>query len=191
MIKYFKPNPKNTGSACSFWLSPKDNRFYACLIKQDSWNAAKRTGSFAQNVNNLQKKVIIKFSNSEIGGILDSIDNKRSFTGYHDGATTQFSTSFKFEPYVKDGNQVGHSFMITKSSKEDSTNKNSFIIGLNFAEGRLLREHLIFLLGKSFETEMKNMASKAKDSEPTPPSPSHDEPANDEAQPVEVTPIEF
>ena len=168
-ISFYKPNSKNTGSACSFWLSPKDSRFYACLIKQESWNAAKRTGSFSQNTNNPQKKVIIKFSNAEIGGILDSIDNKRSFTGYHDGATTQFSTSFKFEPYMKEGNQVGHSFMVTKSSKEDSSNKNSFVIGLNFAEGRLLKENLIFLLNKSFETELKALALKSKNNEDSAP----------------------
>ena len=165
MIQFYKPNSKNTGSACSFWLSPKDNRFYACIIKQDSWNATKRTGSFAQNTENPQKKVIIKFSNSEIGGILDSIDNKRSFTGYHDGATTQFSTSFKFEPYLKEGNQVGHSFMITKSSKEDASNKTSFVIGLNFPEGRLLKENLTFLLNRSFEAELKALSLKSKNNE--------------------------
>jgi hypothetical protein len=167
-ISFYKPNSKNTGSACSFWLSPKDNRFYACLIKQDSWNAAKRTGSFSQNTNNPQKKVIIKFSDVEIAGILDSIDNKRSFTGYHDGATTQFSTSFKFEPYMRDGNQVGSSFMITKSSKEDTSNKNSFVIGLNFAESRLLKENLIFLLNKSFDIELKALSSKSKNNEQVP-----------------------
>jgi len=167
-MEFYKPNAKNTGSACSFWLSHKDNRFYACLIKQDSWNAAKRTGSFSQNTNNPQKKVIIKFSNSEIAGILDSIDNKRSFTGYHDGASTQFSTSFKFEPYMRDGVQVGSSFMITKSSKEDSSNKNSFVIGLNFGESRLLKENLVYLLNKSFENDAKNFASKSKNTEELP-----------------------
>lgn len=159
MLSIYKPNPRNTGHACSFYLSPKDNRFYACLIKQDGWNAAKRTGSFAQNVDNPQKKVNIKFSNTEVGGILDSLETNREFSAYHDGATTQFSTSIKFAPYMKDGAQVGYSFMVTKSSKEDSTNKTSFVIGLNFPEGRLLREYLSFLLRKSFETEIVNFNS--------------------------------
>ena len=164
-MNYYKPNSKNTGHACSFWLSPKDNRFYACLIKQDSWNSAKRTGSFAQNVNNPQKKVVIKLSHFEIGGILDSMDNKREFNGYHDGAVTQFSTSFKFSPYMKDGAQIGHSFMVTKSSKEDSTNKVSFVIGFNFAEGRILKEQLQFLLAKSFEKGLSNLEPKVQNNE--------------------------
>jgi hypothetical protein len=152
-MQFYKPNSKNTGSACSFWLSAKDNRFYACLLKQDSWNAAKRTGSFAKNVDNPQKKVVIKFSDIEIGGILDAIDNNRGFSGYHDGASGQFTTSFKFEPYIRDGSQVGFSFMVTKSSKEDSSQKNSFVIGFNYAEARILKEHLTFLLSKSFAHE--------------------------------------
>ena len=60
---------------------------------------------------------------------------------------------------MKDGAQVGYSFMVTKSSKEDSTNKTSFVIGLSFPEGRLLREYLSFLLKKSFEAEIANFNS--------------------------------
>lgn len=164
-ISYYKPNSKNTGSACSFWLSPKDNRFYACIIKQDSWNAAKRTGSFSQNTENPQKKVIVKFSNVEIGGILDAIDNNRGFSGYHDGATTQFSTALKFEPYTRDGSQIGFSFMVTKSSKEDATKKTSFVIGLSFSEGRLLKEYLTFLLNRSFAIEADSYKQNSKNNE--------------------------
>jgi Whirly transcription factor len=169
MIQFYKPNSKNTGSACSFWLSPKDNRFYGCIIKQDSWNAAKRTGSFSQNTENPDKKVIVKFSDVEIGGILDAIDNNRGFSAYHDGATTQFSTSIKFESYIREGKQVGYSFMVTKSSKEDSTKKNSFVIGLSFAEARILKENLIFLLAKSFASELSAIAQKSKNTEPSAP----------------------
>ena len=179
MISYYKPNSRNTGHACSFWLSPKDNRFYGCLIKQDGWNAAKRTGSFAQNVENPQKKVVVKFSDTEIGGILDALETNREFTAYHDGATTQFSTSIKFGPYLRDGTQVGYSFMVTKSSKEDATNKTSFVIGLNFPEGRLLRENLSFLLRKSFEAEILNFKSKNSES-----------PAPSGGQPIEAASLD-
>ena len=182
MIQFYKPNSKNTGSACSFWLSPKDNRFYACIIKQDSWNAAKRTGSFAQNAENPEKKVVVKFSDVEIGGILDAIDSNRGFSAYHDGATTQFSTSLKFEPYMREGSQVGFSFMVTKSSKEDTTKKISFVIGLSFPEARLLKEHLSFLLNKSFAIEAESYKQNPKNNESS---------AQESGHPTEATDIEL
>lgn len=181
-IAYYKPNPRVTGTACSFYLSNKDNRFYACLIKQDAWNPTTKTGSFSKNVNNPAKKVNIKFSNFEIGGILDAIDHNRSFSVYHNGGTTQFSSSIKFEPYMKDGAQVGYSFMVTKSSKEDSTNKSSFVIGLNFAEGRLLKEYLVYLLGKCFLAEEVNYAANGRSND------SHSEPSEAEFTETKETP---
>ena len=45
MIQFYKPNPKVTGNACSFFLTA-DGSIMASMIKQDSWNDAKKTGSF-------------------------------------------------------------------------------------------------------------------------------------------------
>mgnify|MGYP001491750835 CR=1 FL=1 len=48
MIQFYKPNPKVTGNACSFFLTA-DGSIMASMIKQDAWNSAKKTGSFSKN----------------------------------------------------------------------------------------------------------------------------------------------
>ena len=61
--------------------------------------------------------------------------------------------SIKFEPWMSKEEkpvQKGFSFSITTTDKQDSTSKNSLYIGLSFAEGRLVREFLMFALQKSF-----------------------------------------
>ena len=48
MIQFYKPNPKVTGSACSFYLN-RDGSLMASMLKQDSWNDQRKTGSFSKN----------------------------------------------------------------------------------------------------------------------------------------------
>ena len=117
------------------------------MIKQDSWDDKRRIGSFSKNKDNPSKKVNIKFNPTEIAGIIDSLESNREFTGYH--GSNQI-VKFKFCPYIRDDKQVGFSYSVSKESKEDSTNKASFIIGFNFAEARLLIEQLSHLLRESF-----------------------------------------
>ena len=57
----------------------------------------------------------------------------------------------KFCPYMRGGDQVGFSFSINKQDREDSTNKSSYVIGLYFPEGRLLRHDLEIFLDKTIK----------------------------------------
>tara|TARA_B100000287_G_scaffold435457_1_gene503869 strand:- start:1273 stop:1869 length:597 start_codon:yes stop_codon:yes gene_type:complete len=159
MIQFYKPNAKVTGTACSFYLNKKDNSFFSTLIKQDGWNSDRRIGSFKKNKDNPNKRVNVKFSATEIASIIDSIRSNRVFTGYH--GSNQIAR-FTFGPYapkvqnedgqwVKGSEQKGFSFSVTKESKEDSTAKTSFLIGLTFPEGELLVQHLSYLLQESFK----------------------------------------
>ena len=75
-LQFYKPNPKGTGTACSFWRNPKDNTFWVSLIKQDGWNAKTRTGSFSKNKDNPQKRVIVKLNDTELCGFIDAINRK-------------------------------------------------------------------------------------------------------------------
>ena len=129
MINFYKANPRVTGTACSFYLNPRDNVFFSTMIKQDSWNDKKRIGSFSKNKDNPSKKVNVKFSPMEIAGIIDAFESNREFSGYH--GSNQI-VKFKFCPYLKDGKQIGFSYSVNKESKEDSTDKTNFIIGFNF-----------------------------------------------------------
>ena len=157
MLHFYKPNAKVTGTACSFYLNKNDNSFFSTLIKQDSWNAEKRIGSFSKNKNNPAKKVNIKFSQVEIAGIIDAIESNREFSGYH--GSNQI-VKFKFGPYMRGDEQVGFSYSVNKESKEDSTDKTNFLIGFYFTEARLLKEHLQYLLRESFVLQDESFVPK-------------------------------
>jgi len=160
MIHFYKPNAKVTGSACSFYLNKRDNAFFSTMIKQESWDSGKRIGSFQKNKKIPTKHVNIKYSPSEIAGFIDAIERNSEVTGYH--GSNQI-VKFKFAPYVKDGEQKGFSYLVSKESKEDSTEKSSFVIGFTFSELRLLKEHLSYLLRGSFEiTDLKLEESSKK-----------------------------
>ena len=82
MIQFYKPNPKVTGNACSFFLTA-DGSIMASMIKQDSWNDAKKTGSFSKNKGVPSKSVMTKLSRIEVAGIIDAIETNREWTAYH------------------------------------------------------------------------------------------------------------
>lgn len=178
MINFYKANPRVTGTACSFYLNPRDNVFFSTMIKQDSWNEKKRIGSFSKNKDNPSKKVNIKFSPMEIAGIIDAFESNREFSGYH--GSNQI-VRFKFCPYMRDGKQIGFSYSVNKESKEDSTDKANFIIGFNFPEGRLLREQLSHLLRNHFRAnEEQATAFSAPRKEEVKPSQPQDNSDNEE-----------
>ena len=126
MIQFYKPKPTVTGSACSFYLNDEENSFFASIIKQKSWDKQKRRASFEKD--DPMKKVIVKFNCKEICGFIDAIERNAELSGYH--GSNQI-VKFKFGPYMRDGKQLGFSFIVNKESKEDSTNKASFAIGFD------------------------------------------------------------
>ena len=119
------------------------------MIKQDGWNSQKRTGSFIKNKKNPKATVIVKFSPTEVAGIIDSIETNRTFSTYH-SSQNQIS-KIKFCPYMKDDEQIGFSYTVNKENKEDSTDKSGFVIGFKYPEARLLKQYLINALNKSFK----------------------------------------
>ena len=148
MIHFYKPTAKVTGTACSFYLNKRDNAFFSTLIKQDGWNSDRRIGSFKKNKDNPNKRVNVKFSALEIASFVNAIKRNEEFIGYH--GSNQI-VRFRFGPYVKDEVQKGFSFNVTKESKEDSTQKSSYLIGFTFPEAELLQQHLSHLLLGSFK----------------------------------------
>jgi len=123
------------------------------MIKQHRWNAKTRIGSFSENKDDPQKRVIVKFSVTEICAIIDSILRNSSCDGYH--GSNQI-VKYKFGPYQKEGKQVGFSFGVQKEDKEDSTNKQSYIIGFTFPESRLLVNYLETIVKQSFLSGSKD-----------------------------------
>jgi hypothetical protein len=170
MISFYKPTPKVTGTAMSFYLNKRDNSFFSNLIKQDSWDSGRKIGSFQKNKKVEGKNVNIKFSQTEIASMIDAIDRNVEISGYHGSNQV---VRFTFGPYVpkhktdsgewvEGTEQKGFSFRVTRESKEDSTNKASYVIGLTFPESKLLREHLSYLLRESFCLADKAMEDSFK-----------------------------
>jgi hypothetical protein len=160
MISFYKPNSKNTGTACSFSVNEKDSSIWSSLIKQASWNDAKKVGSFSQNQNNPAKSVKIKFSLTEAAGILDAIERGTEFSAYH--TSEKQTTQIKFSPYIKDEKHVGFSYMVSKTDKQNSENKQSYVIGFYFNEARLLKQFLSYALDSVFDSLKVEMIKKLK-----------------------------
>ena len=183
MIQFYKPTPKVTGSACSFWSSTEEKALFASFIKQDSWNSDRRTGSFAKNKDNPKAKAMVKFSMTEASGIIDAMERNVEYGGYH-GSKNQI-VKFKFAPYIskKENKQVGFSFSVNKEAKEDSTDKVSFIIGFYYAEARMLKQFLIHSLERIFEKNSysgkNNKEEEAPQKSPAPP-PKENDPLDDQ-----------
>lgn len=153
MIHIYHPNKAVKGFATSFWYSERDDTIFATLIKQSGWDDVKQNGIFKGSIDDPNKKVNIKLEYTEISAILDCIDRGRPFTNFHDN--DEFKKSISFTPWMGQDNagvavQRGFSFSVTVQSKQDSTFKNSFYIGLTYAEARLIREFLIFTLHSHF-----------------------------------------
>jgi hypothetical protein len=162
MISFYKPNSKNTGTACSFSVNPKEGSIWSSLIKQSSWNEVTKTASFSDNKNNPQKSAKIKFSTAEVAGLLEALDKNVEFSAYH--SSDKQVTKIKLSPYIRDDKQVGFSYSVNKESKENIENKQSFLIGFYFNEARLLREFLVHTLQSVFKTQEIEAIKKFKNS---------------------------
>ena len=157
MIQFYKPNPKVTGTACSFWVN-RDGSIMSSLIKQDSWNDQKRIGSFSKNKDNPNARVIIKLSRIEVAGLLDAMEREAEFKVYHDSQKQVVQIRFGLYLDKNTGEKKGFSLSVNKQDKEDSTAKASFLIGFTYPEARLLRHEL-----EAFLSETRAVANKGEE----------------------------
>lgn len=158
MIQFYKPNPKNSGSACSFYKT-RDGAIMFSMIKQSSWDESKKTGSFQKNKNDPKGNVKVKLSLIEASGFLETIEKDSEFKEYHNSQNQ--STQIRFVPYVdKNTNErKGFSLSVYKQAK-DSQDKLSFLIGLTFKEARLLKEYLTYVIRDSFANPQKEKSEQ-------------------------------
>ena len=151
MLQFYKPNAKNTGCSCTFTFNHKEQSMFASLMRQFSWDASKRRGSFAGNKDNPKAKTSIKFNHSEAAGVVDAIESNRKFSAYHSSSAQ--ITRIEFSPYEREGKQLGFTLKVGREAKDDSTDKSQFLIGFNFPEARLLKEYILHNLRQSFVEE--------------------------------------
>ena len=154
MLSFFKANPKNSGTACSFWLNSKDGSFWCSLLKQASWDHAKKRGSFAAN-RDTNKHARVKFNVTEICGFIEVIKNNiqlkdAGVSGYH--SSQKQVVKFSFSPITSKDGRSGFVLFVSKEEKEDSTNQVEFKIGFSKAEARSLLIYFDEMVRKSFKS---------------------------------------
>jgi hypothetical protein len=142
IVKLYKPNPRNTGCAFSCDLGSVVQTGEPCVyvraVRQYSWDQSKRTGSFAKNAKNPETSVSIKLNETEIGGLINAIENYTEFSAYHSFEDNKTQISFK--PWKRDGRPNAFSFGIVRNST------NKFGIGVEMSEAYCLLEFFRFSL---------------------------------------------
>jgi hypothetical protein len=145
----YKPNAYNAGCAFSFKIVETDKEgnsqkpsFLVQSIKQASWNSQKKTGSFSANAKDPEKNIYFKFSENEVGGMLNAIENYTDFSAYH--SYNDDKTQISFKPYTKKNGQKAFSFSVIKNSTL------KFGIGVELSEARTLKGMFDLFLFKYF-----------------------------------------
>ena len=144
-IQFYKPNPRNTGTA--FSCNVAKGALWFNLIKQASWNDETKKGSFRANVKNPEKKLSIKFNAIEAAGMVDAINRNVEYSFIH--PTKDSITNGKISPYLKDEKQIGYSFVSFR-------NKSPFLIGFTFGEAEMFKLFLKKFVESSFDSDAKD-----------------------------------
>lgn len=152
-LQFYKPNKKNTGHACSFWVN-EDGTINCSMIKQSGWNEKNRTGQFSANKDNPNGRVISKISEIEACAIISAVRRRTEFSAYHRSEKQVLNLSFK-SMFDRENpkKHTGYSFSINKEDAEDSTNKVSFYLMLDYGEAELLAIYLNKAVDESFTGE--------------------------------------
>ena len=170
-IHIYHPSKSCKGFACSFWYSSQAQSVFATIIRQAGWDTKTQSGTFKDSLNDATKFVNIKLSEIEVCAILDCIDNNRPLNTFHNVGEAPKSISFapwivSTEPNNANSakKQIGFSFTVTINPK-DAEKKNSFYIGLQYSEARLVKEFLTSCLQHHFlakESVVETSANNSK-----------------------------
>lgn len=79
----YKPNAKNSGSACSFRLSNERDCVFLNMIAQSSWSDETKRGGFKENKENPNKSLSCKLNIDELGGILATLNTFIEWSAFH------------------------------------------------------------------------------------------------------------
>lgn len=164
VIQIYKPTAKNTGCAISLNASDRDKYLYIELIRQFSWDVARKKGSFIENRKRPGMNTVLKFNQTEVGALLDAIERFYEFKPFH--SSEKKVTQISFAPAEGDS-PTTYVFKVLQSDADDSTKKASFFIPINFGEARLIREYLVYYLHKSFKMAFDSQSNKKFSDMPT------------------------
>jgi len=144
-IQFYKPNSSNKGVAVSIAFNQTDGGIYVSFIKQHSWNAEKKIGSFKGNKDNPSAKKNIKFNDVEVSGIIRAIEKEEKWSTFHK-FNNGSGVSIIFAPYIKEGVMSGFGLKVSDTKDKE----NVFSVGFTNDESVKLREWLKLSLEASF-----------------------------------------
>ena len=155
-IQFYKPTSSNKGIAVSISFNPEDSGIYVSFIRQFSWDANKKTGSFKENKENPAAKKNIKFNDTEISGIIRAIEKEDSWSTYHKYGNDK-GASISFSPYIKNEIMSGFGLRVIDSSNKE----NAFSVGFTLDESIKVREWLKLCLAECYHSsDMENSTNK-------------------------------
>ena len=98
----YKPNSKTTGCAMNLNYGKSRGKlaFYINAIKQHSWNAEEKKGSFYENAKNPEKSISCKFSPTELGEMVACFQNNIGWSTVHDFNGNK--TTISLTPWARD-----------------------------------------------------------------------------------------
>ncbi len=170
-LQLYRPNKDNTGSALSFNFGAAKTgevSLYLQAVKQASWNAQTETGSFRENAENPEKKMNVKFSDWEVGGLIAAFRNVDRFSAYHTNDRAKSNTTVTVSPlipnkvrdpkgnFVDNVNKVQRGFSIVLN--RDKTLE--FKVAVSFGEAATIVEYLSAGLREKFFMENAPAASE-------------------------------
>lgn len=159
----FKPNQSNTGAAMSFQLGKtnKGDTLFLSMVRQKSWSAEKRLGSFYSNKDEDQS-CRVKFNEIEMGGLIYAIRTYDKFSAFH--TFNDDKTTISFLPYSKKPKQ-GESEGAKAFSLTVTKNGVKFGLGVEMAEAEAMRIFLELALTQVFWSKETDFNIQEKEGE--------------------------
>lgn len=112
-ISLYKPNSKNSGCAFKFSIGTnksKEPTIYINAIQQHSWDSTKKIGSFSGNASDPEKKISLKFNESEVGAIIHAFETRTEYSTFH--SFDDNKTSIKCIPWDKETKSQGKTTIV-------------------------------------------------------------------------------
>jgi hypothetical protein len=155
-LSLYKPNSKNTGCAFNFSIGQGKKglpALYVSAIQQHSWDGGTKTANFANNRENAEKNINVKFNEFEVGSMISAFEGRHEYSTYH--TFDENSTSIKFTPWdksvkTKNGEQTVPAFGMVLTRNGNQT----FRLPIEPGEVETIKALLKFYLNELF-SELK------------------------------------
>ena len=168
-ISLYKPNSKNTGCAFNFSVGQNKNKepvVYVNAIQQYSWDEKSRSGNFSNNASDPDKKISLKFTEFEIGGIISAFNHRNEYSSFPSFEDNK--TSIKFVPWdkktkIKSGDQEKYVTLPAFGVTFTRNGNQTFRIPIEPGEVENLKEFFRYYLSNLYDYRRLEEHKKLQD----------------------------